>query len=457
MEPEKPIDWGLFWSAFALWVLVSILAPSVARADDYPAQKPYTAATWDKDTSWAQTATGPWWTQTEACNATVGMVTTNSGFPGVTITSICSFPTPANCNMKFFWNGGEACGAAVTLEGQTPCPSGGTYDEAAHMCIGAPSCPAGQTRNPSTGQCGGAGCTAGPDSNTGKQFSGSGGAPGSACIGGCSYPWNTVVAFPGPPPQWFGWPGQNSGITCTTGTGSQSSPSCPQGQCPGTVNGQSVCVPCTSLPNSTTTENKSSTTTSSGPGGTSTTTENTTTTTTGGTSTVNSTKTVTDGSGTTTTTTTQEKPMDTFCKENPSASICKTSTFGGSCAAGFSCDGDAAQCAVAKEVYKRDCTLFDTETTESTLGRAVVAGTDTGTTSNPALPANRETRAIGSFDQSTFISAPTLSDKTYFIGTWQGQTISVTLPLSNLLSILTWIGNAAVALTLLWAARFALS
>jgi hypothetical protein len=43
------------------------------------------------------------------------------------------------------------------------------------------------------------------------------------------------------------------------------------------------------------------------------------------------------------------------------------SKFGGACAAGFTCEGDAIQCAIAKEQHIRNCKLFDDKTPESEL------------------------------------------------------------------------------------------
>lgn len=68
---------------------------------------------------------------------------------------------------------------------------------------------------------------------------------------------------------------------------------------------------------------------------------------------------------TTTTTTTVDK--STFCRTNPTASVCKNEQgeeegagkFGGSCSGGFTCDGDALQCAIAKEQHKRNCEMSD--------------------------------------------------------------------------------------------------
>lgn len=65
------------------------------------------------------------------------------------------------------------------------------------------------------------------------------------------------------------------------------------------------------------------------------------------------------------TTTTVDK--STFCRKNPTANVCKNEKgeeegagkFGGSCDAGFKCEGDALQCAIAKEQHKRNCEMSD--------------------------------------------------------------------------------------------------
>lgn len=62
-------------------------------------------------------------------------------------------------------------------------------------------------------------------------------------------------------------------------------------------------------------------------------------------------------------TTSSTQDNSTFCKENPTDQLCKgaeKSTFGGSCMEGFSCTGDAAQCASAKAAYELKCAMTDT-------------------------------------------------------------------------------------------------
>jgi len=46
-----------------------------------------------------------------------------------------------------------------------------------------------------------------------------------------------------------------------------------------------------------------------------------------------------------------------FCKENPKLDSCKSSSFQGSCSASFQCQGDAIQCAMAREQHVRGCQL----------------------------------------------------------------------------------------------------
>lgn len=153
----------------------------------------------------------------------------------------------------------------------------------------------------------------------------------------------------------------------------------------GTVNGVAVCLPYGEA------EGDKRTDTTVNPDGTRTKTE---------------TVTKCDGSRCTTTTTTTKTdqngnvsgggsststvPQGDYCARNPASSVCKAldpskppgsgaggtggtgsgdggggdddtdkSSFGGSCAGGWTCEGDAIQCAVAREQHKRACELFE--------------------------------------------------------------------------------------------------
>lgn len=141
--------------------------------------------------------------------------------------------------------------------------------------------------------------------------------------------------------------------------------------CPGTFNGTSLCVPC-----GTEGTNKVSTTTStpagaSAPASTSTTVTTKETAPDGTTTTV---KTTTNPDGSVTRTVTaggapvagaaasgaaSSDPLQSFCKDNPQSAFCKQSSFAGTCGVAFTCDGDAVQCAIAKEQHVRNCAFFD--------------------------------------------------------------------------------------------------
>lgn len=92
-------------------------------------------------------------------------------------------------------------------------------------------------------------------------------------------------------------------------------------------------------------------------------------------------------------TTTKTSSKSGYCQQNPNAKLCKDggdSFFAGSCSASFTCEGDAIQCAIAREQHIRNCELFESETPQSELGEAMVAGTDDGAKFNPSQLANRE-------------------------------------------------------------------
>lgn len=55
-------------------------------------------------------------------------------------------------------------------------------------------------------------------------------------------------------------------------------------------------------------------------------------------------------------------PMDEFCEKNPNNPMCSDSGFSGACSGGFSCDGDAVQCAIAKAANETNCAFKSTDT-----------------------------------------------------------------------------------------------
>ncbi len=72
------------------------------------------------------------------------------------------------------------------------------------------------------------------------------------------------------------------------------------------------------------------------------------------------------------------------------------SMFTGSCMGGFTCEGDAIQCAMAREQHRMNCKLMDTENVDS-FWRSAIDGTDPK--SADKLRENAQQVSVGSFDQ----------------------------------------------------------
>lgn len=226
---------------------------------------------------------------------------------------------------------------------------------------------------------------------------------------------------------------------------------CPDGYS-GEVNGQTVCIPrAPGSPTTTTTEG--TTTTNDGTNTTTTTTSSettcvngvcTTTTTTTTTVTDNSTGEITTGS--TTGTTTQDQGE--YCAENPEEPVCEGGTFGGTCGAGFTCEGDAVQCAMAKEQHVRNCTLFAGKSKESDLYEASVD--KTGSQYKEGDPVNISS---SSFDSSDAIGGGSscLSDRSITV---MGQTITISF--SKVCEVLGQLGYVLLGVSYLLAGRILL-
>lgn len=107
-------------------------------------------------------------------------------------------------------------------------------------------------------------------------------------------------------------------------------------------------------------------------------------------------------------TTTVDK--EAFCSQNKTAGVCKNEKgeeegkgkFGGSCSGGFTCEGDALQCAIAKEQHKRACELHVNESPESKLYEAAKAKTGKATDD---LPGNETIALTDRIDTSSALGA----------------------------------------------------
>ena len=140
----------------------------------------------------------------------------------------------------------------------------------------------------------------------------------------------------------------------------------------------------------------------------------------------------------------EEKPEQEFCKENPDAPQCKKSNWGGSCGS-FSCDGDAIQCAIAKEQHQRNCKLFDEKASHPAY-QAAVDGTDEE--SADKLKGKAEQISVGTnFDQSGYGWAKACpADPEIALG-FVSQ--SFTIPFSRICGPLEALSLAGVGITLL--------
>lgn len=294
-----------------------------------------------------------------------------------------------------------------------------------------------------------------------QTFIGTGGSY-VACNSGCSISCSGTVCVgsktsPGGGSTSGSW--INTGVACS---GNASTPSiCPEGQVSGTFNGLPICLP-VGVPTDVKTEGTKNTTVTNPDGSSTTTTTTTSNTCTGAgscsTNTTITTKTFAPGvspaTGTPASTSveskTEDQPQKTYCEENPSAEACKKleSQFGGSCS-GFTCKGDAVQCAIAAEQHKRNCSLFDTQTSLSVFGNKVGSGIEDVDGASLSTAAGRTgVNLAGSFDTSKRFSG-TLSDLT--IPLFQGQSLSI--PFSRLNPFLGFMGSIVVAFSMLSGAR----
>lgn len=144
-----------------------------------------------------------------------------------------------------------------------------------------------------------------------------------------------------------------------------------------------------------------------------------------------------------------------FCAQNPTAAACKNGdesggSFSGSCQAGFTCDGDAVMCAIAKEQHTRACQLFKEDTPEGQLYAAEKGkeGIQRG-----------EGADMGTIDLSggggSLIKTDSLIGEGSCVQDLQFQFMGepVTIPLSSLCPYLAMLGNILVAVGMVMAIR----
>jgi hypothetical protein len=121
-------------------------------------------------------------------------------------------------------------------------------------------------------------------------------------------------------------------------------------------------------------------------------------------------------------------------------------SFGGSCTAGFQCNGDAVQCAMAQEQHKRNCQLIELPTEESKLYDSIkdLKGDQTDKLEGA------ETIDIGSLINTSDAlgGGSCIGDLNVVV---MGQNVS--LPMSRVCPYLGMLGNILIAVSMLLAAR----
>lgn len=298
--------------------------------------------------------------------------------------------------------------------GTPQCPSGQQYNATTNACEEA-VCPSGQVRNPFSQQCQPP-CHAAGTAGGSAYVSPWTDLPRAICRDGCKLnvggtghhiPWSngtTLHVVNGLVHTGEFCSGDINGEGEGNGedetyegpddpdpikvTPEDDPPRCGPGQCPGEFNGVHMCVSCTDIASPekpvTTYDRKTETTTTGTPPNQTTETKTTDTKAThDGSGTVTSTTTTsttkTDANGTTTKEegkTEKKESQESFCKENPTVAFCKNGKWGGACNA-FTCEGDAVQCAIAKEIHQRNCDM-NAPNEYSNAAEKAGTGTETG-------------------------------------------------------------------------------
>lgn len=294
------------------------------------------------------------------------------------------------------------------------------------------------------------------------------GSNGKACMNG-------VLAIPrtaygseygvGP---WYSL-GQSCDPTVSTGGGDAvvEPPTgvCPIGQCPGLVNGNSVCVTCGSV-----TSNVIAST-SSGSGSTATTTSSITSTSVNPTTGVGTETTIVysgggGGSGSSISTpvvqtsstrsgsvstlggsaaATAGQDVQPLCAQFPNIPACKYNTASGGCGA-FVCDGDPAVCAIARAAHNQRCELVEGTGLDASA-KAAYDAAKAAPVGSPSADSTTSMSFTSVISQADLLGGSCPSDTTLSVA---GSTL--TLPFSQLCSALQMLGAVMVGLSMLAAA-----
>jgi hypothetical protein len=220
---------------------------------------------------------------------------------------------------------------------------------------------------------------------------------------------------------------------------------CAKGTCPGQVNGQNVCVACSSSSQGgPSTSSSAPGTGASGAGGSSSTDSKTEC----ADGQCTTTKTTRDGNGNVTGEETTTQDQSSFCQDNPNTPICKNSTYGaGACGAVPSCDGDAIQCAIAQQSFKARCDLMGDGSGANGIAEEAAAAGLRGGDHPYGSPDAKDMSFASAIDQTNGLSGGCPSDVTLHVAY-----ATVTIPWSRACESLQMLGQIAVAVCMLAAA-----
>jgi hypothetical protein len=121
-----------------------------------------------------------------------------------------------------------------------------------------------------------------------------------------------------------------------------------------------------------------------------------------------------------------------LCKQNPNLSICQNSSVSGDCTAGFSCTGDAVQCATLRAAAAIQCKQQqdDSDLKASSvysLGSGVLSGADPAASTLPSPSKASTVTMPGSLDQTGWLGGGScFADKVVTV-----RGMSFTLPYSQ--------------------------
>ncbi|MCO5337184.1 EB domain-containing protein [Delftia tsuruhatensis] len=189
-----------------------------------------------------------------------------------------------------------------------------------------------------------------------------------------------------------------------------------------------------------------------------------------------------NGNTTGTSTTVVNAPKDEYCARNTASAVCKglnpndkgsgngtgtggtgggngtggngngeddgdKSSFGGSCQAGFTCEGDALQCAIVREQHRRNCELFEKDTDANSLTNRAINGSDDK--SADAMRDRAQQVSVGTFDQAGLGWSSSCPADPSIPLNFGGTSSEFKIPFSRICGPLSILSSAGVGITLL--------